>query len=46
MEEIIAKSKHFKAEKQKQREDDADETEALDDQFKWVGCCAEMAVRR
>lgn len=34
MEEIIAKSKAFKAEKQRQREDDADETTALDDQFR------------
>ncbi len=34
MEEIIAKSKAFKAEKQRQREEDQDETAALDDQFK------------
>lgn len=34
MEEVIAKSKAFKAEKQRQREEDADETTALDDQFR------------
>ncbi|KAL4451742.1 hypothetical protein ABPG75_007404 [Micractinium tetrahymenae] len=34
MEEIIAKSKAFKAEKQRQREEDQDETAALDDQFR------------
>lgn len=30
----MAKSKAFKAEKQRQREEDLDETAALDDQFK------------
>ena len=43
MEEIIAKSKAFKAEKQRQREEDQDETSALDDQFRcaqgWGGAC-------
>ena len=34
MEELIAKSKSFKAEKQKQRDEDLEETEALDEQFK------------
>jgi hypothetical protein len=35
MEEIIAKSKAFKAEKQRQKDEDADQTAALDDQFRW-----------
>lgn len=34
MEELIAKSKSFKAEKQKQRDEDLEETEALDEQFR------------
>ena len=34
MAEIMAKSKAFKAEKQRQRDEDADETDALDGQFK------------
>lgn len=34
MEEVMAKSKKFKAEKQQQREEDLNETEALDNQFK------------
>lgn len=34
MAEIIAKSKAFKAEKQRQKEEDQDETAALDDQFR------------
>ena len=33
MEELIAKSKAFRAEKMKQREEDLDATEALDEQF-------------
>lgn len=37
MEEIIAKSKAFKAEKARQREEDLDETGTLDDQFKCAG---------
>ena len=34
MEEVMAKSKKFKAEKQHQREEDLNETEALDNKFK------------
>ena len=34
MEEVMAKSKKYKAEKQHQREEDLNETEALDNQFK------------
>lgn len=34
MEEVMAKSKKYKAEKQHQREEDLNETEALDTQFK------------
>lgn len=34
MEEVMAKSKKFKAERQLQREDDLNETEVLDNQFK------------
>lgn len=37
MAEIIAKSKAFKAEKQRQKEEDQDETDALDDQFRCAG---------
>lgn len=37
MAEIIAKSKAFKAEKQRQKEEDQDETDALDDQFRCGG---------
>ncbi|DBA84060.1 TPA: hypothetical protein ACH3X1_006541 [Trebouxia sp. C0004] len=36
MEEVMAKSKKFKAEKQHQREEDLNETEALDKRFKEV----------
>lgn len=34
MEEVMAKSKKFKADKQHQREEDLNETETLDNQFK------------
>ena len=34
MEEVMAKSKKYKAEKQHQREEDLNETEALDNEFR------------
>ena len=47
MAEIMAKSKAFKAEKQRQRDEDADETDALDGQFKaLLGDPALLALMR